>query len=70
MPALDHPAPPLNLTPLERSVRESIGDDETPIDTIISKCGLPTNEVSSTLLALEMRKLVKQLPGGRFVKIQ
>ena len=55
---------------LERSVRESIGDDETPIDTIISKCGLPTNEVSSTLLALEMRKLVKQLPGGRFVKIQ
>ena len=70
VPALDQPAPPLNLTPLERSVRESIGDDETPIDTIISKCGLPTNEVSSTLLALEMRKLVKQLPGGRFVKIQ
>jgi DNA processing protein len=70
VPALDHPAPPLNLTPTERSVRESIGDDETPIDTIISKCGLPTNEVSSTLLALEMRKLVKQLPGGRFVKIQ
>jgi DNA processing protein len=70
VPALEHPAPELSLTPAERSVRESIGDDETPIDTIISKCGLPTNEVSSTLLALEMRKLVKQLPGSRFVKIQ
>jgi DNA processing protein len=69
-PDLARPALALNLTPAERSVRECIGDDETPIDTIISKCGLPTHEVSSTLLALEMRKLVKQLPGSRFVKIQ
>jgi DNA processing protein len=59
-----------NLTASERRVHESIGDDETPIDTIIAKSGLPTHEVSSTLLALEMRKLVKQLPGSRFVKIQ
>jgi DNA processing protein len=69
-PDLVRPATELNLTPAERSVRESIGDDETPIDAIISKCGLPTHEVSSTLLALEMRRLVKQLPGSRFVKIQ
>ena len=69
-PDLAPPALVLNLTPAERTVRESIGDDETPIDAIISKCGLPTHEVSSTLLALEMRKLVKQLPGSRFVKIQ
>jgi DNA processing protein len=69
-PDLSRPNMELNLTPAERSVRDSIGDDETPIDAIISKCGLPTHEVSSTLLALEMRKLVKQLPGSRFVKIQ
>jgi DNA processing protein len=69
-PALTHPSVEPNLTPIERRVRESIGDDETSIDTIIAKCGLPTQEVSSTLLALEMRKLVKQLPGSRFVKIQ
>jgi DNA processing protein len=69
-PELTRPAPPLNLTAAERSVRESIGDEETPIDAIITKCGLPTHEVSSTLLALEMRKLVKQLPGSRFVKIE
>jgi DNA processing protein len=70
VPELAHPAPPANLTSAERSVRDAIGEDETPIDTIISKSGLPTHEVSSTLLALEMRKLVKQLPGSRFVKIQ
>jgi DNA processing protein len=69
-PSLARPVAQLNLTLIERSVHESIGDEETPIDTIIAKCGLPTHEVSSTLLALEMRKLVKQLPGGRFVKIQ
>ena len=46
-PDLAPPAPMLNLTPAERTVRESIGDDETPIDEIISKCGLPTHEVSS-----------------------
>jgi DNA processing protein len=69
-PELTRPVAKLNLTPSERSVHESIGDEETPIDTIVAKCGLPTHEVSSTLLALEMRKLVKQLPGSRFVKIQ
>ncbi|MFZ0710425.1 MAG: DNA-processing protein DprA [Terrimicrobiaceae bacterium] len=69
-PELLRPQAELNLTPAEQSIRDSIGDDETPIDAIISKCGLPTHEVSSTLLALEMRKLVKQLPGSRFVKIQ
>ena len=69
-PELSRPTEGPNLTAIERRVRESIGDDETPIDTIIAKCGLPTHEVSSTLLALEMRKLVKQLPGSRFVKIQ
>jgi DNA processing protein len=69
-PTLARPVAELNLTPIERSVHESIGDEETPIDAIIAKCGLPTHEVSSTLLALEMRKLVKQLPGSRFVKIQ
>lgn len=53
----------------ELSIYEAIGDDETHIDEIAAKCGLPSHEVSSTLLALEMRKLVKQLPGARFVKL-
>jgi DNA processing protein len=65
------PRPPVpGLSPIEEAVRNAIGEDETPMDDIIAKCGLPTPQVSSTLLALEMRKLVKQLPGGRFLKIQ
>jgi DNA processing protein len=53
----------------EKLVYESIGDNETPIDAIISKSNLPSGRVSSTLLLLEMKHLVKQLPGQHFVKI-
>lgn len=69
-PELKPASESLKLSETERVVRDAIGEDETAMDDIISKCGLPTHQVSSTLLALEMRKLVKQLPGSRFVKIQ
>jgi len=69
-PQLKTASASLELTDAERAVREAIGDEETSADDIIAKCGLPTYQVSSTLLALEMRRLVKQLPGSRFVKIQ
>ncbi len=69
VPELARPATGVTLGETERLVYEALGDDETAIDVVISKCRLPTPEVSSTLLALEMRRLVKQLPGGRFVKV-
>lgn len=69
-PGLKSASEALQLSPAERAVREAIGEDETTMDDIIAKCGLPTHQVSSTLLALEMRRLVKQLPGSRFVQIQ
>lgn len=67
-PELSSPRPEAALSPSEKAIYDALQDDETPIDEIIARSGLPTPEVSSTLLALEMRKLVKQLPGGRFVK--
>ena len=57
------------LGPEEKEVYEAITDRETPIDEIIAKSNLPTAKVSSTLLALEMKRLVKQLPGQHFVKL-
>ncbi len=69
------PAPPparmaaSNLRPQELAVLEAVEHDETPIDRIISKCGLPTPVVSSTLLALELKKLIKQLPGKHYVRL-
>jgi len=57
------------LKPDEKLVYNAIGDNETPIDTIISRSNLPSGRVTSTLLLLEMKRLVKQLPGQHFVKL-
>ena len=57
------------LTPEERRVYDAIEATETPIDRIASECDLPSSTVSSILLALELKRLVKQLPGKYFVKL-
>jgi len=59
---------PPDLSEAEKLVFESIGLEETPLDLLIQKTGLPSAKVSSTLLRLEMKKLVRQLPGKHFVK--
>ena len=69
--AEEAPAPrplPDNLTPEEQKVYSAIDLDETPIDFITRVSGLPSGSVSSALLRLEMRKLVKQMPGKVFVR--
>src|SRR5436190_2172540 len=53
----------------ERRVYEAIRETETAIDDIATKAELPSGTVSSTLLRLELKKLVKQLPGKYFVKL-
>ncbi|MEI8342214.1 MAG: DNA-processing protein DprA [Verrucomicrobiota bacterium] len=57
------------LQPVEKQIYDAINDNETAIDEIIAKTKLPTATVSSTLLALEMKRFVKQLPGQHFVKL-
>jgi DNA processing protein len=61
------PLPP--LTDEEKKVYEAINAAETPIDQIAAKSDLPSGTVSSTLLRLELKRLVKQLPGKYFVKL-
>jgi DNA processing protein len=58
------------LTPDERRVYDAIETTETPIDAIATKSELPSGPVSSTLLRLELKRLVKQLPGKYFVKLE
>ena len=57
------------LTDEERRVYEAIRETETSIDDIASVADLPSGAVSSTLLRLELKRLVKQLPGKYFVKL-
>src|SRR5438105_2087481 len=53
----------------ERRVYDAINPIETPIDQIATTCELPSATVSSVLLRLELKHLVKQLPGKYFVKL-
>jgi DNA processing protein len=50
-------------------VYEAISSRETPIDEIIQRSGIGASSTSVALLQLEMRHLVKQLPGKYFVKL-
>ncbi|MDQ6940212.1 MAG: DNA-processing protein DprA [Verrucomicrobiota bacterium] len=69
------PSPEAAMRPLpelsedEQRVYAAIESNETSIDDIATKADLPSNVVSSTLLRLELKRLVKQLPGKYFVKL-
>src|SRR5213082_1081772 len=57
------------LSESERSVYDAIEASETAIDAIAARCNLPSPTVSSVLLRLELKRLVKQLPGKYFMKL-
>jgi DNA processing protein len=65
--AAARPLPPLSEE--ERRVYDAIDASETSIDQIAVNSDLPSATVSSTLLRLELKRLVKQLPGKYFVKV-
>jgi DNA processing protein len=61
-------APALKLTEMEQKIMAALQDDGTPIDQIIRGSGLTSACVSATLLSLEMKRLVRQLPGKHYVR--
>jgi len=69
-PSRETAARPLpRLSEEERRVFGAIDANETSIDDIAARSELPSAVVSSTLLQLELKRLVKQLPGKYFVKL-
>jgi DNA processing protein len=60
--------PALKLNDMEEKVMAQLGREETAIDEIIRASGLTTACVSATLLSLEMKRLVRQLPGKQYVR--
>jgi len=58
-----------SLTEEEASIYAAIENEETPMDTLIERTGLSSAVVSSTLMRLQIKRLVKQLPGHYFVKL-
>ena len=60
--------PAIELSENERKVIDIIGREEAQVDEIIRGCGLPASAVSVTLLGLEMKKVIRQLPGRLYVR--
>jgi len=52
----------------ERNVYETISGEPTNIDTIAEKLGKQPHEILPTLLSLEIKGVIKQLPGKMFIR--
>jgi DNA processing protein len=63
--------PAIALSDSEQKAYDCLNtEDETSIDDVIRESGLPASAVSVALLGLEMKRLIKQLPGKMFLKLR
>jgi DNA processing protein len=60
--------PALSISENETAVYDLVDKEEVAIDDLIRRSGLPASAVSVALLGLEMKRLIRQLPGKVFVK--
>ena len=61
--------PALELSANEAKVLDTfLKGGETSMDEIIRNSGLPASAVGATLFGLEMKKIVKRLPGNLFTR--
>lgn len=67
-PAASGPQPAVPLNENEQKVLGLLGPEESHIDEVIRRSGLPSSAVSVALLSLEMKRLIRQLPGKLFAR--
>jgi DNA processing protein len=67
-PSIRHPTE-LTLSDQERTLLGRLDDRPVSVDELIVGCALTASQVMATLSVLEMRRLVRRLPGPRFVRV-
>jgi DNA processing protein len=60
------PAPPPELDEVQRRLWEFLGEGARHLDEMAQRLSLPVPQLSGALMALEMKKLVRRLPGNRY----
>ena len=61
--------PSITLSENEKLVYDTLrAEEEISIDDVIRNSGLPSSAASVALLSLEMKRLIKQMPGKMFVR--
>ncbi len=66
-PPVRHPAE-LALSDSERDLLGHLGDEPTGVNELIGRTQLTASQVMATLSVLELKRLVRRLPGHRFVR--
>ncbi|MDK1031645.1 MAG: DNA-processing protein DprA, partial [Planctomycetia bacterium] len=61
-------AAPALLSGREQQLLDILTKEPMPIDTLIRESGLEPQEVTGTLTLLELKGLVRAVPGGRFAR--
>ena len=60
--------PALSLSENEQKVYDALDGESATTDDVIRRTGLPSSAASVALFSLEMKRVVRQLPGKLFVK--
>ncbi|HJZ96002.1 MAG TPA: DNA-processing protein DprA, partial [Candidatus Solibacter sp.] len=63
-------APPPALDETQQRIWDSLADGPRHLDEIVQSLGLAAGPLSGTLLILEMKKIVRRLPGNRYERYQ
>lgn len=58
----------LSLNDQERGVLQHVTGDPTPVDAVLAASEIDASRVLATLTVLEMKRLVRRLPGNLFVR--
>ena len=58
----------LLLSDHERGILNLVGLDATAVDEVVRAAEIETSRVLTTLTVLEMRRLIRRLPGGYVVR--
>jgi len=62
----DEPSVPVHLLPNEQAVFAAVKSGEEDVDSIVQASGLNVARVTSLLTTLQLKGLVRRLPGNRF----
>ncbi|MCK5595429.1 DNA-protecting protein DprA, partial [bacterium] len=60
---------PANLSPEEKKIYDALSDEPVHIDKIMDKTQCSIGALSQILLTLELKKIIKQIPGKMFIRI-
>jgi len=59
-------SPPPDLDPVQRQIWQLLQDQPRHVDELAQQASLPISQITGALLTLEMKKLVRRLPGNHY----